>query len=111
MNAKMLKKQLLTDVKINRLKEKALVFLNKIRELEYQRRIVLATGFIEKERNFGTKKEPIMVNVKYMQYDDHFSDEDTHETITIQRHEMVEIGGIRCDHRGNLIKDLTIYDL
>jgi len=96
---------------INKQKEKALIPLNKIIDYNYKKRLVVAKGFIEELRNHGTKKEPIMVKVKLMQYEDYFTDEDTGKTVTIQRHEKVEVNGKRCDHFGNEIKKLTINDI
>jgi len=92
-------------------KEKVIIPLNKIIDYRYKQRLVVAKGFLEEERNFGTKKEPIMKIVKFMQYDDYFTDEDTGEVVTVKRHEKIEIDGEKCDHFGNLIKYYTIDDL
>ena len=92
-------------------KEKAIIHLNKIIDYRYKQRLVVAKSFEERERNFGTKKEPIMKTVKTMLYDDYFTDEDTQETITVKRHEQIEIDGKKCDDFGNIIKYYTIDDI
>ncbi len=111
MKASHLEKRYKIQIQINKQKEKAIIPLNKMIDYKYKQRLVVAKNFIEQEVNIGTKKEPVNVTYKLMQYDDYFTDDSTGEVVTIERHERVEVNGKPCDHFGNEIKHYTIYDI
>lgn len=111
MNDKQIKKIETINKRIDVQKAKAVIFLNKMVDLTYEKRLVVADRFENVERNFGTKKKPDMKTVRCMRFYDDFKDDDTGEVITVDRFEMVEIDGVRVDHFGNPIRYYSIEDL
>lgn len=106
-----IEKQEAINDRIDKLKEKALISLNKIIDLQYKSRLLGAKSFHEREENFGTKKEPVMKTVRYIKYPETYTDDDTGESIIIERNEVIEVDGRRCDHFGNPINLLTPNDI
>lgn len=96
---------------IKTLKDEAVILLNKIIDLRYQKVLALSDKFTVEEKNLGTKKEPDFHQVKLMHYEDYFSDEDTGETLTINRTRPVEVDGKMCDELARHIKYYTCDDL
>lgn len=92
-------------------KKLAVIILNEIIDLRQQKVLCHSDIFTVEQKNFGTRKEPDFHQVKLMHYDDYFSDEDTGETITIQRTRPVEVDGKICDEWAQTIKYYTVDDI
>lgn len=97
--------------RIQRNDEKIVALMNKNIDLTYLENIKKAKRFEHIKQNFGTKREPIMKNVKFMIYNQYFIDEDTKEKIKIERRERVEVDGKRCDQWGREITYYTVETL
>jgi hypothetical protein len=104
-------KQYQIENEIKPLKDEVVILLNKIIDLRQSKILALSEKFTVEEKNFGSKKNPDFHQIKLMHYEDYFSDEDTGETITIQRTRPVEIDGKMCDEWAQPIKYYTSDDI
>jgi len=98
----------MSESKIKKNYEKIVSLLNQNVELEYKELLKKAKKFWEKEINIGSRKQPKMVLVKIMVYDDFFIDEDTKEKIKIERNRHIEVDGVPCDQ---FLNPLPKYEL
>ena len=105
------KKQDKIEALIKKEKQAAIIRLNKIIDLKQKKLLCLSKKFTVENKNFGTKKEPIARTVKIMHYEDYFTDEDTGQTISIQRSRPVEVNGQMCDEFARIIQYYTLEDL
>lgn len=83
-------------IKVNKLK--ILKLLNHNSDLSYRANISQAKRFSFEQINFGTKKHPLMKNVKFMYWDVGFKDEDTGEVVEVERKQAIEIDGKKSNH-------------
>lgn len=104
-------KQYEIEAQIKELKKEALITLNNIIDLRYKKVLCLSDKFTTEQKNFGTKRKPEMHTVKLMHYEDYFSDDDTGETIAINRTRPVEIDGKMCDEWAREIEYLDEHDI
>ena len=90
-----MKKRDKTEIKKDIVELKTLVAkkLNRLMDLEHELFLNNAIGFEEKEVDWGTKKQPKMVKLRYKKYIELFHDEDTGEAIEIDRFDIVSIDG------------------
>ncbi|GGB82824.1 hypothetical protein GCM10007424_23570 [Flavobacterium suaedae] len=77
--------------------EKVVTLLNKNIDLEYALMLEAAERFTHEEINVGTKKKPVIRKVKIMHYTENFTDEDTGDTVPIQRKWICEVDGRKSD--------------
>jgi hypothetical protein len=111
MTTKIQEKQEKIEAVIKKEKEAVIVRLNKIIDLRQKKLLCLSKKFTIEDKNFGTKKEPIIRSVKFMHYEDYFTDEDTGQTIAIQRARPIEVDGQMCDEWVRPIQYYTLDDI
>jgi hypothetical protein len=102
----------MSQLKIQKNKEKIVKLLNENIDLEYNLRIKSYKRISEEVRNIGTKKQPKEVNVKIGHWIEWFKDEDrpNEKGIKIERQEICEVNGRKSDH-WNIIKYYNINDI
>ena len=104
----------MSQLKINKNKEKIVKLLNDNIDLEYQLRLKRFKRFSEKIVSIGPKKEPKDVLVKYGHWPEWFYDEDypndKKHAVKIERSEICEIDGEKSNH-WQIIKHYTINDI
>lgn len=104
-----MKKQItLNSKKIEAKKLKAVKLLNEIIDLRYKNHLLTAKRFSITEENLGTKKEPKIVKVKWMHWEEEFMDEDSGKPFKIERQQPVLIGETKYF---NKITPVTYYSL
>lgn len=99
--------------KIDKNKLQIMKLLNENIDLNYELNLKKFSRFSEKTSNFGTRRKPNMVTCKIGHYFQYFTDEedDNKGTIKIERSEVVEFGGLKCDDWRNPLKYYTIDNL
>ena len=96
----------MSELKINRNKEKIVNLLNQNIDLEYNLLLKTFHRYSLEVKNIGTKKDPKQVTVKNGYWFEWHKDEDDENPkskgIKIERCQIIEIDGVKSDHWNRL---------
>lgn len=90
----------MSQLKIQKNKEKIVKLLNENIYLEYSLNLKKFKRFSEEIKNIGSKKEPKEVKIKSGHWDEWFKDEDrpNEKGVKIERSQIIEIDGQKSNH-------------
>ena len=102
----------MSELKIQKNKEKIVKLLNENIDLEYNLDLKRYKRFSEEVKNIGSKKEPKEVKVKIGHWFEWIKDEDrpNEKGVKIECSQIIEIDGQKSDH-WNRIKYYSVADV